>query len=143
MLVVSRLGAALVVLVLTTPTWAQEVCRQSDISAAWDLYIAGGEVDGPWAGWDACRVTISRQGVPRGPCLGDEGAVTEIVGGQLNVRENCRISGRLVLENARGARVTLSLPRATLSFSGEVMAGIGRFRLDGSLVSALFQMIRR
>ena len=111
------LGVILAVFALSMPIWAQEACQQGDVAGIWDLYIAGGQVDGPWTGWDACQVTISRQGTPRGTCIADEGGAIRIVGGTLLVRDNCRISGRLIVENNQGARATLPLPRATLALS--------------------------
>ena len=50
------LGVISAVLSLSMPILAQEACQQGEVAGTWDLYIAGGQVDGPWTGWDACQV---------------------------------------------------------------------------------------
>ena len=58
------------------------------------------------------------------------------------MRNTCLVTGRFVLE-IEGRSLTLEVPRAALSRSGDLIAGGARARVDDDdRFSALFQMIR-
>jgi hypothetical protein len=153
-MIVRCLGLVAAIFLVAPPAWAQEACTQSDIAGLWELYIGLGDdddddgdddiLDDDSDGWSACRVTVQQEGGVSGPCVTAGRSSFSIVDGQLNVRDNCTIAGRFVAE-VEGESVTLAVPRAALSGSGDVIAGGTRGRVDDDddLVAALFQMIRR
>ena len=136
-----RLGPVLLVLLLAGPSWAEAACQQRDIRGSWDLYIAGGEVDGPWFGWSACNLSINNTGAVRGSCINDDGTSNSIVDGQLDLRNNCRIRGEVLIDG--DVEAPFSFTRATLTESKDLIAGVGRTSFDAFLFSAIFQMVRR
>lgn len=141
--IVRHLGVILAVITLSAPATAQEECVQSDIAGTWEFFIGGGVKGGPWTGWSACRIRISGNGTPNGPCVDDNGAASRIAGGRLTVRPNCRISGRLIVQDpTTGVRGALVIPRAVLSVSGDVLAGVATIETAAQLHSAPFQMYR-
>ena len=154
-IIVRYLGVVLAALPVAAPAWAQQACTQSDIAGVWELYLGLGEdddddgdddddiLDDDSDGWSACRITVQAEGGVSGPCVTAGGSSFRIAGGQLNVRDNCLIAGRFVAR-VDDERVTLAVPRAALSRSGDVIAGGTRGRVDDDdFVAALFQMIRR
>jgi hypothetical protein len=153
-MIVRCLGMVVAAGTLAAPAWAQEACTQSDIAGSWELYVGLGDddddvddddiLDDDADGWSACRITVEREGGVSGPCRTAGGSSFRIVGGQLNLRDNCLIAGRFVAQ-VDDESVTLAVPRAALSQSGDVIAGGTRGRVDDDddLVAALFQMIRR
>jgi len=153
-MIVRSLVVLLAVVPVAAPAWAQQACTQSDIEGIWELYVGLGDddddddnddvLDDDSDGWSACRITVQPEGGVSGPCVTAGGASFRIVGGQLNLRDNCLIGGRFVAR-VDEERVTLAVPRAALSRSGDVIAGALRGRVDDDddLVAALFQMIRR
>jgi hypothetical protein len=143
------LWVLLAALPLAAPAWAQEACTQSEIEGVWDLYIGLGDDDGDDGddileddGWSACRIRVEPEGAVSGPCVTAGRASFRIVDGQLEVRDSCRVAGRFAAD-VEGDNVTLAVPRATLSQSGDLIAGGTRGRVGDDVVSALFQMIRR
>jgi hypothetical protein len=150
-MIVRCLGVVLAALLVAAPAWAQQACTQSDIAGVWELYIGLGEdddddgddiLDDDSDGWSACRITVQPEGGVSGPCVTAGSSSFRIVGGQLNVRDNCLVAGRFVAR-VEGERVTLAVPRAALSRSGDLIAGGTRGRVDDDdFVAALFQMIR-
>ena len=146
-MIVWCLGVMAAVLTMAAPAWAQEACTQSDIAGVWDLYIGLGDDDGDDDdileddGWSACRIRVEPEGAVNGPCVTAGRASFSIVDGQLDLRDNCRVAGRFVAE-IEGENVTLAVPRAALSQSGDLIAGGTRGRVRDDIVSALFQMIR-
>ena len=150
--IIRRLWILLALLTLATPAWAQQACTQSDIAGVWELYIGAGEddddddddddlLDDDADGWSACRVRVGPQGGVRGPCETDAGSPFRITGGQLNVRNTCLVTGRVVVEIG-GRSVALAVPRAALSRSGDLIAGGVRAGVSDDLFSVLFQMVR-
>ena len=150
-MIVRCLGVVLAALPAAAPALAQQACTQSDIAGVWELYLGLGEdddddgddiLDDDSDGWSACRITVQPEGGVSGPCVTAGSSSFRIVGGQLNVRDNCLVAGRFVAR-VGGERVTLAVPRAALSRSGDLIAGGTRGRVDDDdLVAALFQMIR-
>ena len=150
-MIVRCLGVVLAPLPVAAPALAQQACTQSDIAGVWELYIGLGEddddngddiLDDDSDGWSACRITVQPEGGVSGPCVTAGSSSFRIVGGQLNVRDNCLVAGRFVAR-VEGERVTLAVPRAALSRSGDLIAGGTRGRVDDDdFVAALFQMIR-
>jgi hypothetical protein len=155
-MIVRYLGVVLAALPVAAPAWAQEACTQSDIAGVWELYLGLGDddddddddddnddiLDDDSDGWSACRITVQPDGGVSGPCVTAGSSSFRIVGGQLNLRDNCSIGGRFVAR-VDDERVTLAVPRAALSRSGDLIAGGTRGRVDDDdLVAALFQMIR-
>ena len=150
-MIVRCLGVVLAALPAAAPALAQQACTQSDIAGVWELYIGLGEddddngddiLDDDSDGWSACRITVQPEGGVSGPCVTAGSSSFRIVGGQLNVRDNCLVAGRFVAR-VEGERVTLAVPRAALSRSGDLIAGGTRGRVDDDdFVAALFQMIR-
>jgi hypothetical protein len=151
-MIVRCLGVVLAALPVAAPAWAQEACTQSDIAGVWELYLGLGDddddddgddiLDDDSDGWSACRITVQPEGGVSGPCVTAGSSSFRIVGGQLNVRDNCLVAGRFVAR-VEGERVTLAVPRAALSRSGDLIAGGTRGRVDDDdFVAALFQMIR-
>lgn len=150
-MIVRCLGVVLAVLTMAGPAWAQQACTQSDIAGVWELYLGLGEdddddddiLDDDSDGWSACRITVQQGGGVSGPCTTAGGSSFRIVGGRLNVGTNCLVGGRFVAR-VDDDRVTLAVPRAALSRSGDVIAGGTRGPGDDDdLIAALFQMIRR
>ena len=150
-MMVRCLAVVLATFSLAGPAWAQQACTQSDIAGTWELYLGLGEdddddddiLDDDSDGWSACRITVQQEGRVSGPCTTAGGSSFRIVGGQLNLRNNCLVAGRFVAQ-VDDERVTLAVPRAALSRSGDVIAGGTRGRVDDDdFVAALFQMIRR
>jgi len=151
-MIVRCLAAVLAAFPVAAPAWAQQACTQSDIAGVWELYLGLGDdddddddiLDDDSDGWSACRITVQAEGGVSGPCVTAGGSSFRIVGGQLNLRQNCLVAGRFVAE-VDDERVTLAVPRAALSRSGDVIAGGTRGRVDDDddLIAALFQMIRR
>jgi hypothetical protein len=150
-MIVRCLGVVLAALPVAAPAWAQQVCTQADIAGVWELYLGLGEdddddddniLDDDSDGWSACRITVQPDGGVSGPCVTAGRSSFRIVGGQLNVRDNCLVAGRFVAR-VDDESVTLAVPRAALSRSGDVIAGGTRGRVDDDFVAALFQMIRR
>ena len=149
-MIVRCLGVVLAALPVAAPALAQQACTQSDIAGVWELYLGLGEdddddddiLDDDSDGWSACRITVQPDGGVSGPCVTAGSSSFRIVGGQLNVRDNCLVAGRFVAR-VDGERMTLAVPRAALSRSGDLIAGGTRGRVDDDdLVAALFQMIR-
>ena len=151
-MIVRCFGVVLAALPVAAPAWAQQACTQSDIAGVWELYLGLGDdddddddddiLDDDSDGWSACRITVQPEGGVSGPCVTAGSSSFRIVGGQLNVRDNCLIRGRFVAR-VDDERVTLAVPRAALSRSGDLIAGGTRGRVDDDdLVAALFQMIR-
>jgi hypothetical protein len=150
-MIVRCLGVVLAALPAAAPALAQQACTQSDIAGVWELYLGLGEdddddgddiLDDDSDGWSACRITVQPEGGVSGPCVTAGSSSFRIVGGQLNVRDNCLVAGRFVAR-VEGERVTLAVPRAALSRSGDLIAGGTRGRVDDDdFVAALFQMIR-
>jgi hypothetical protein len=150
-MIVRCLGVVLAALPVAAPALAQQACTQSDIAGVWELYLGLGEdddddgddiLDDDSDGWSACRITVQPEGGVSGPCVTAGSSSFRIVGGQLNVRDNCLVAGRFVAR-VEGERVTLAVPRAALSRSGDLIAGGTRGRVDDDdFVAALFQMIR-
>ena len=150
-MIVRCLGVVLAALPVAAPALAQQACTQSDIAGVWELYLGLGEdddddgddiLDDDSDGWSACRITVQPEGGVSGPCVTAGSSSFRIVGGQLNVRDNCLVAGRFVAR-VEGERVTLAVPRAALSRSGALIAGGTRGRVDDDdFVAALFQMIR-
>jgi len=150
-IIVRCLGVVLATLPVAAPAWAQQACTQLDIAGVWELYLGLGEdddddddiLDDDSDEWSACRITVEAEGGVSGPCVTAGGSSFRIVGGQLNLRDNCLVAGRFVAQ-IDDQRVSLAVPRAALSRSGDVIAGGTRGRVDDDdLVAALFQMIRR
>ena len=150
-MIVRCFGVVLAALTMAAPAWAQQACTQSDIAGTWELYLGLGEdddddddiLDDDSDGWSACRITVEPEGGVRGPCTTAGGSSFRIVGGRLNLRDNCLVAGRFVAR-VDDERVTLAVPRAALSRAGDVIAGGTRGRVDDDdFVAALFQMIRR
>ena len=150
-MIVRCLGVVLAALPVAAPALAQQACTQSDIAGVWELYLGLGEdddddgddiLDDDSDGWSACRITVQPEGGVSGPCVTAGSSSFRIVGGQLNVRDNCLVAGRFVAR-VEGERMTLAVPRAALSRSGDLIAGGTRGRVDDDdFVAALFQMIR-
>jgi hypothetical protein len=150
-MIVRCLGVVLAALPVAAPALAQQACTQLDIAGVWELYLGLGEdddddgddiLDDDSDGWSACRITVQPEGGVSGPCVTAGSSSFRIVGGQLNVRDNCLVAGRFVAR-VEGERVTLAVPRAALSRSGDLIAGGTRGRVDDDdFVAALFQMIR-
>ena len=150
-MIVRCLGVVLAALPVAAPALAQQACTQSDIAGVWELYLGLGEdddddgddiLDDDSDGWSGCRITVQPEGGVSGPCVTAGRSSFRIVGGQLNVRDNCLVAGRFVAR-VEGERVTLAVPRAALSRSGDLIAGGTRGRVDDDdFVAALFQMIR-
>ena len=150
-MIVRCLGVVLAALPVAAPALAQQACTQSDIAGVWELYLGLGEdddddgddiLDDDSDGWSACRITVQPEGGVSGPCVTAGSSSFRIVGGQLNVRDNCLVAGRFVAR-VEGERVTLAVPRAALSRSGDLIAGGTRGRVDDDdFVAAVFQMIR-
>ena len=151
-MIVRCLAVVLAAFPVAAPAWAQQACTQTDIAGVWELYLGLGDdddddddiLDDDSDGWSACRITVQAEGAVSGPCVTAGGSSFRIVGGQLNLRQNCLVAGRFVAQ-VDDERVTLAVPRAALSRSGDVIAGGTRGRVDDDddLVAALFQMIRR
>ena len=150
-MIVRCLGVVLAALPVAAPALAQQACTQSDIAGVWELYLGLGEdddddgddiLDDDSDGWSACRITVQPEGGVSGPCVTAGSSSFRIVGGQLNVRDNCLVAGRCVAR-VDGERMTLAVPRAALSRSGDLIAGGTRGRVDDDdFVAAVFQMIR-
>ena len=149
-MIVRCLGVVLAALPVAAPALAQQACTQSDIAGVWELYLGLGEdddddddiLDDDSDGWSACRITVQPEGGVSGPCVTAGSSSFRIVGGQLNVRDNCLVAGRFVAR-VDGERMTLAVPRAALSRSGDLIAGGTRGRVDDDdFVAAVFQMIR-
>ena len=132
-------GILALALVGPAPALAQAPCQQRDLAGAWEFYIGGGEKEGPWGGWSACRVDVTEAGGISGPCIDDDGTRSAIEGGRLRLRSDCRISGRFLVGEIP---VAFAVPRASLAPSGDIIAGVVRARAGRILASALFQMVR-
>jgi hypothetical protein len=137
-----RLGHLWLALVLIGPSWAQAACQRDEIRGSWDLYIGGGEAGEDWSGWAACTIRITTSGAARGSCVDDGGPGSRIVDGRLNVRNNCRIVGQVLIEG-EGFIVPFDISRATLNRAKDGIAGAGTTMFEGSRWSGIFQMVRR
>ena len=79
-----------------------------------------------------------------GPCVTDGSSSFRIDGGELRCATTARFAAASC-SRADDERVTLTVPRAALSPSGDLIAGGTRGRVDDDDddFAALFQMIRR